>query len=98
MIRGDDHTKSAFADGRLRALEMALHEDQERRVLEGELAGLEAMWRQAEEIAANRRCPARRRLRAGAAAHRPAGLIGPPSPPTRARARCTTTASSARRI
>ena len=36
----------------LRALEMALHEDQERRVLEGELAGLEAMWRQAEEIAA----------------------------------------------
>jgi hypothetical protein len=36
----------------LRALEMALHEEQERRVLEGELAGLEAMWRQAEEIAA----------------------------------------------
>jgi hypothetical protein len=36
----------------LRALEMALHEEQERRALEGELAALEAMWRQAEEIAA----------------------------------------------
>ena len=36
----------------LRALEMALHEEQERRALEGELAALQAMWRQAEEIAA----------------------------------------------
>jgi hypothetical protein len=36
----------------LRALEMALHEEQERRAMEGELAALEAMWRQAEEIAA----------------------------------------------
>jgi hypothetical protein len=36
----------------LRALEMALHEEQERRALDGELAALEAMWRQAEEIAA----------------------------------------------
>jgi hypothetical protein len=36
----------------LRALEMALHEETERRALEGELAALEAMWRQAEEIAA----------------------------------------------
>jgi hypothetical protein len=35
----------------LRALEMALHEETERRALEGELAALEAMWRQAEEIA-----------------------------------------------
>jgi hypothetical protein len=35
----------------LRALEMALHEEQERRAMEGELAALEAMWRQAEEIA-----------------------------------------------
>jgi hypothetical protein len=35
----------------LRALEMALHEEQERRAMDGELAALEAMWRQAEEIA-----------------------------------------------
>ncbi|HEX2078026.1 MAG TPA: hypothetical protein VHG08_09960 [Longimicrobium sp.] len=34
------------------ALEMALHEETERRALEGELAMLQAMWRQAEEIAA----------------------------------------------
>jgi hypothetical protein len=34
------------------ALEMAVHEDAERRAMEGELAGLEAMWREAEEIAA----------------------------------------------
>ena len=34
------------------ALEMALHEEQERRALEGELALLEAAWREAEEIAA----------------------------------------------
>jgi hypothetical protein len=33
------------------ALEMAAHEEQERRALEGELAGLEALWREAEEIA-----------------------------------------------
>ena len=33
------------------ALEMAAHEEQERRALEGELALLEAAWRQAEEIA-----------------------------------------------
>jgi hypothetical protein len=33
------------------ALEMALHEEHERRALEGELAGLKAAWRQAEEIA-----------------------------------------------
>lgn len=37
------------ADVRL-ALEMALHEDSERRALEGELAGLEADWALAEEI------------------------------------------------
>jgi hypothetical protein len=36
----------------LRALEMALHEEQERRALDGELAALQALWRQAEEIAA----------------------------------------------
>lgn len=34
------------------ALEMALHEEAERRALEGELAGLEQAWRDAEEIAA----------------------------------------------
>ena len=31
---------------------MALHEEQERRALAGELAELEAAWRRAEEIAA----------------------------------------------
>jgi hypothetical protein len=34
------------------ALEMALHEESERRALEGDLAILEAAWREAEEIAA----------------------------------------------
>ena len=34
------------------ALEMALHEEQERRALEGELAELEAAWHEAEEIGA----------------------------------------------
>jgi hypothetical protein len=33
------------------ALEMALHEEQERRALQGELAALEQAWRDAEEIA-----------------------------------------------
>jgi hypothetical protein len=33
------------------ALEMALHEESERRALDGELARLEAAWREAEEIA-----------------------------------------------
>jgi hypothetical protein len=33
------------------AVEMALHEEQERRALEGELAILETAWREAEEIA-----------------------------------------------
>ena len=33
------------------ALEMVSHEQQERRALEGELHELEAMWREAEEIA-----------------------------------------------
>ena len=31
---------------------MAVHEEQERRALEGELAELEAAWQEAEEIAA----------------------------------------------
>ena len=34
------------------ALEMAAHEERERRALEGELAELEAAWREAEELAA----------------------------------------------
>ena len=34
------------------AIEMALHEEQERRALQGELAVLEQAWREAEEIAA----------------------------------------------
>jgi hypothetical protein len=34
------------------ALEMAAHEDAERRALEGELAQLEEAWREAEEVAA----------------------------------------------
>ena len=34
------------------ALEMVSHEQQERRAFEGELHELEAMWRDAEEIAA----------------------------------------------
>jgi hypothetical protein len=34
------------------ALEMALHEEQERRALQGELKALEAVWKHAEEIAA----------------------------------------------
>jgi hypothetical protein len=34
------------------ALEMALHEESERRALDGELAALEQAWREAEEIAA----------------------------------------------
>lgn len=33
------------------ALEMALHEEQERRALDGELKGLELAWRSAEEVA-----------------------------------------------
>jgi hypothetical protein len=37
---------------RLLALEMALHEESERRAMEGELGELQAMWREAEEIAA----------------------------------------------
>jgi hypothetical protein len=36
----------------LLALEMATQEDAERQALEGELALLEAAWREAEEIAA----------------------------------------------
>lgn len=49
--RKDMVTRALTVDGAL-ALEMALHEEQERRALEGELAVLESAWREAEEIAA----------------------------------------------
>jgi hypothetical protein len=42
----------ALPPSELVALEMAVHEEQERRALDGELAELEAAWREAEEIAA----------------------------------------------
>ena len=48
--RGDDLLKNLPTANRL-ALEMAAHEDVERRALEGELHILEEAWRQAEEIA-----------------------------------------------
>jgi len=61
LIRVGDHAPFSAKDktglvGKLPvptrlALEMALHEEQERRALEGELAILEEAWRQAEEIA-----------------------------------------------
>ena len=58
------------------ALEMATHEENERRAMQGELAKLEEEWRRAEEIAAfadalavppavNRRVAALRKPRAG---------------------------------
>ena len=37
------------------ALEMSVHEETERRAMEGELAVLEAAWRDAEQIAADQR-------------------------------------------
>ena len=51
LDRSADRTRRLTRPGKL-ALEMALHEEQERRALEGELALLEAAWREAEEIAA----------------------------------------------
>ena len=44
LVRMPHHTRLAF--------EMALHEEEERRALEGELWRLEQAWREAEEIAA----------------------------------------------
>jgi hypothetical protein len=43
---------NALAPSLSLAIEMALHEEQERRALEGELADLERAWREAEEIGA----------------------------------------------
>ena len=45
------HRISALPQEVRLALEMAAHEEQERRALEGELAILEAAWREAEEVA-----------------------------------------------
>ncbi|HEU0299953.1 MAG TPA: hypothetical protein VFR37_10870 [Longimicrobium sp.] len=48
----DDVAAERWARGARRlALEMAVHDDLEREALQGELAALEAAWRQAEEIA-----------------------------------------------
>ena len=51
-----DHTAAracgtSVLDAQRLALEMAVHEETERRALEGELRVLEAAWRDAEEIA-----------------------------------------------
>ncbi len=48
---GDEGASPLSSEGAL-ALEMALHEESERRALQGELSALEAAWREAEEIAA----------------------------------------------
>ena len=51
--RWSDHNLITRIPAEVRiGLEMAAHEEQERRALEGELKELEAMWREAEEIAA----------------------------------------------
>ncbi len=50
-IRVDPYLGGLPAETRL-ALEMAAHEDVERRALDGELAALEAAWKEAEEVAA----------------------------------------------
>ncbi len=46
------HKQATVGATPLLALEMALHEEQERRAMQGELSALEAAWRDAEEIAA----------------------------------------------
>ena len=48
---GEDGVVSRFPTAVRLALEMAAHEERERRALEGELAELERAWREAEEIA-----------------------------------------------
>ena len=57
LRRAAEERRRVRAEGRAErpralALEMALHDEQERRAMEGELALLEAAWREAEEIAA----------------------------------------------
>ena len=48
---GTSNRLQELPSAQLLALEMAAHEESERRAMEGELALLEAAWRQAEEIA-----------------------------------------------
>ena len=50
-VQGDKDWLVHYPHTTLLALEMAAHEETERRALEGELAALEESWRQAEEIA-----------------------------------------------
>jgi hypothetical protein len=50
--KGKPGQLSAFPTATRLALEMALHEERERRALEGELRLLEVAWREAEEVAA----------------------------------------------
>lgn len=50
LAQGETGAFRQSAEGSL-ALEMALHEEEERRALQGELALLESAWREAEEIA-----------------------------------------------
>ena len=50
--KSDDGKVAAMPAGIRLALEMAAHEEQERRAMEGELAALAQAWRDAEEIAA----------------------------------------------
>jgi len=52
LAKREDRPDQYLDPDRALALEMALHEEQERRALEGELSALEAAWRDAEEIAA----------------------------------------------
>lgn len=52
-IESDSSSYLAKAPPALRlAMEMAVHEETERRALEGELAALESQWREAEQVAA----------------------------------------------
>ncbi|HYW07365.1 MAG TPA: hypothetical protein VE913_10435 [Longimicrobium sp.] len=52
LTKRDDRPDRFLGPDRALALEMALHEEQEWRAMEGELSALEAAWRDAEEIAA----------------------------------------------
>ncbi|HEX8430753.1 MAG TPA: hypothetical protein VF625_05675 [Longimicrobium sp.] len=52
LTKRDDRPGQFLGPDHALALEMALHEEQERRAMEGELSALEAAWRDAEEIAA----------------------------------------------
>ena len=68
------------------ALEMAAHEDHERRALEGELRELEAEWQQAEEVAAiadDLLLPAGVGERLGQLRTRSSARVGAPSSPTK---------------